>query len=177
MIEKAQIMDKKDMQRAITRISHEILERNHGSDNIVIMGVVSRGEHLARRIAAKIEDIENISVPVGFLDITYFRDDVDRSLYKDTTRIDFDITEKNIILVDDVIYTGRSVRAAIDAIMSKGRPKLIQLAVLVDRGHRELPIRADFVGKNLPTSREERVQVFVDERDGIDRVAIFAEKN
>lgn len=139
-----------------------------------MLGILSRGAELARRIADKIEEIEGRRIDVGLLDITRFRDDIsaDKSL-TDKSRIDFSIENKKIILVDDVIFTGRSVRAAIDAIMSRGRPENIQVAVLVDRGHREIPIRADFVGKNLPTSREERVMVQVKERDGMDKVAIF----
>lgn len=176
LIEKAQIIDEKGMGRAVTRIAFEILERNKGTENICIVGVMSRGCEIAQRIAKKISEVEGVEIPMGYIDITDFRDDmVADEHYEDKTNIPFDITNKKIILVDDVIFTGRSVRAAIDAIMSKGRPQNIQLAALVDRGHRELPIRADFIGKNLPTSLNEVVKVQVKERDGVDRVAIFAE--
>ncbi len=175
MKEKAEIMDDKAVARAITRISYEIVEHNRGTEHLCILGILSRGAELAARIAARIEQMEGKAVNVGLLDITSFRDD--RSVRtpdeNDRSRIDFSITGKRIILVDDVLYTGRSVRAAIDAIMQRGRPQNIQLAVLIDRGHRELPIRPDYVGKNLPTSGDETVKVQVVERDGIDRVAIY----
>ena len=176
-IEKTQILDELAIVRAITRISFEILERNKGTDDICIIGVISRGVEIAQRIAKKISEVEGTDVPVGFIDITMCRDDnkVISSDYIDKSDIRFDITNKKIILVDDVIFTGRSVRAAIDAVMSYGRPKNIQLAALIDRGHRELPIRADFIGKNLPTSLDESVKVCVKERDGTDKVSIMAE--
>ena len=173
--EKAQIMDSAAMRRAIARISFEIIERNRGTENVCIVGIMSRGVQLAQRIAAKIEEVEGQNVPVGFVDISYFRDDGRTPAEGDRTSIPFSMEGKKIILVDDVIYTGRSVRAAIDALMSRGRPENIQLATLVDRGHRELPIRADYIGKNLPTSAEETVQVLVEERDGEDRVIILEE--
>ncbi|SDN96655.1 bifunctional pyr operon transcriptional regulator/uracil phosphoribosyltransferase PyrR [Acetanaerobacterium elongatum] len=174
MKEKAEIMDEKAVARAITRIAFEIIEKNHGAENLCIVGILSRGAELAARISAKISEVEGKSIEVGLLDITPHRDDrKGKELGQDQSLLNFEITDKKIILVDDVIYTGRSVRAAIDAIMSRGRPKNIQLAVLIDRGHRELPIRADYVGKNLPTASEETVKVQVKERDGIDRVAIF----
>lgn len=167
------ILDEKSMDRAIARISYEIIERNKGVDDICIIGIFSRGVEVANRIATKISQVEGKNIPVGWLDITSFRDDIKiEDDYCSKTQIPFDINEKKVILVDDVIYTGRSVRSAIDGIMDRGRPKLIQLAVLVDRGHRELPIRADFVGKNLPTSKTEKVKVFVKERDGINQVLI-----
>ena len=174
MHEKASILDDKAMQRAIARISYEIIERNKGIDGLCLIGIYSRGADLGARIAAKISEVEGRKIPVGYLDINPFRDDrkTDAS-YQDRTDIPFPVAGQKVVLVDDVIYTGRSVRAAIDAVMSLGRPESIQLAVLIDRGHRELPIRPDFVGKNLPTSREEQVQVLLTERDGIDKVVIL----
>ncbi len=174
MEQKALILDDKAMSRAIARISFEIIEKNKGAEDLCIIGILTRGGQLAYRIADKIKSVEGKGVEVGFLDITPFRDDTpkDRNNY-DNSKIDFDLNGKKVILVDDVIYTGRTVRAAIDAIMARGRPELIQLAVLIDRGHRELPIRADFIGKNVPTSTEEQVRVFVSERDGEDKVVIL----
>lgn len=171
--EKAQIMDASAMRRAIARISFEIIERNHGAENLCIIGIMSRGAQLADRIAAKIEEVEGQSIPVGYVDITRFRDDRETRAEGDNTSILFPLTGKKLVLVDDVIYTGRSVRAAIDAIMERGRPDSIQLATLVDRGHRELPIRADYIGKNLPTSKGETVRVLVSEKDGEDKVIIL----
>ena len=164
MQEKALILDEKSMARAVTRISYEILERNKGAEGICLVGILSRGKDLAQRIAGRIGAVEGEPVPCGALDITRFRDDRSRETpAEDRTDIPFDITDKRIVLVDDVIYTGRTVRAAIDALFAIGRPQSIQLAALVDRGHRELPIRADYVGKNLPTSREEKVRVLMKE--------------
>ena len=171
--EKAQIMDAAAMHRAITRISFEIIERNRGIDNVCIIGIMSRGVQLADRIAAKIQETEGQAVPVGYVDISRFRDDRDVRSDGDKSSIPFDLTGKKIVIVDDVIFTGRSVRAAIDALMKRGRPACIQLATLVDRGHRELPIRADYIGKNLPTSRDETVRVLVAEKDGEDKVIIL----
>ncbi len=171
--EKAQIMDSAAMRRAIARISYEIIERNHGAENLCIIGIMSRGAQLAERIAAKIEEVEGQAVPVGYVDITRFRDDRETRAEGDNTSIQFSLKGRKLILVDDVIFTGRSVRAAIDAIMERGRPDSIQLAALVDRGHRELPIRADYIGKNLPTSKEEQVKVLVSEKDGEDKVIIL----
>ncbi len=171
--EKAQIMDSVAMRRAIARISFEIIERNRGVENLCIIGIMSRGAQLAERIAAKIEEVEGQPIPVGYVDITRFRDDRETRAEGDNTSIQFALTGKKLVLVDDVIFTGRSVRAAIDAIMERGRPDSIQLATLVDRGHRELPIRADYIGKNLPTSKDETVRVLVSERDGEDRVIIL----
>ncbi len=173
--EKAQIMDGAAMRRAIARISFEIIERNHGAENLCIVGIFSRGAQLADRIAAKIQELESIEVPVGYVNISRYRDDrnAQHDREADTTSIPFELNGKKLVLVDDVIYTGRSARAAIDAIMERGRPASIQLAALVDRGHRELPIRADYIGKNLPTSREETVRVLVSEKDGEDRVIIL----
>ena len=174
MQEKALILDEKSMARAVTRISYEILERNKGAEGICLVGILSRGKDLAQRIAGRIGAVEGEPVPCGALDITRFRDDRSRETpAEDRTDIPFDITDKRIVLVDDVIYTGRTVRAAIDALFAIGRRQSIQLAALVDRGHRELPIRADYVGKNLPTSREEKVRVLMKETDGEDRVVIL----
>lgn len=174
--EKAEIMDEKAIARAITRISFEIIERNKGSENLYLIGLMSRGAYLAERLADKIGSVEGRAVPSGRLDITHFRDDKRNVASEDKSDIPFDIENKKIVIVDDVIFTGRSSRAAIDAVMSRGRPLLIQLAVLVDRGHRELPIRADYIGKNLPSSRDEIVKVMMKEKDGADRVVICALK-
>lgn len=176
-IEKAQIMDSDDIRRAITRIAHEIVERNQGTGGVVLIGIRRLGLPLARRIAAAIEDFEGVQIQTGALDITLYRDDlqlltVSRQPIVRPTEIPFDIDGKVVILIDDVLYTGRTVRAALDELVDFGRPRAIQLAVLVDRGHRELPIRADFVGKNVPTSRREAVQVKLSEEDGIDSVVI-----
>lgn len=174
---KAVIMDGNAMNRAITRITYEILERNKGADDICIIGIFSGGVVLAERIAEKISAIENINVDFGILDITPYRDDVKSDTVSDSeTNISFSIENRNVIIVDDVIYTGRSTRAAIDAIIKRGRPRSVQLAVLVDRGHREIPIRPDYIGKNLPTSKNETVKVMVKEKDGTDKVAIFIPK-
>lgn len=174
MEEKALILDEKAMGRAVSRIAYEILERNKGAEGLCLVGILSRGRNLARRIAQRMAAVEDIDVPWGALDISRFRDDRrEADLGEDRTELPFDISGKRIVLVDDVIYTGRTVRAAIDALFALGRPQSIQLAALVDRGHRELPIRADYVGKNLPTSREETVRVFVKEVDGEDRVVIL----
>ena len=173
--EKAEILDASAISRAVTRISYEILEKNKGLHNLCIIGIISRGAVIAKRIATRLEELEAVQVPVAYLDITPHRDDKRRDT-EDKTELDFDITGKTVVLVDDVIYTGRSVRAAIDGLMKRGRPQKIQLAALIDRGHRELPIRADYIGKNLPTSTEEKVRVYVAERDGADRVVILCEE-
>ena len=170
-----ELMDENAIARAITRISHEIIEKNKGVDNLVLIGIQRRGVPLAARIANKIKDVEGREIPVGILDITLYRDDL--SLLNEHpvingTEINFDIAGKKLVLVDDVIYTGRTVRAAIDALMDINRPQMIQLAVLIDRGHRELPIRADYVGKNVPTSRSEIVHVNLSEIDGLNNVTI-----
>jgi len=173
--EKAVIMDEIAMNRALTRIAHEIIERNKGVSDLALVGIHRRGVPLAMRLANKIESVEGLLPPVGALDITLYRDDRDGAVDKcllTTTDIPFDIVGKKIVMVDDVLFTGRTVRAAMDALMDMGRPKAIQLAVLVDRGHRELPIRADFVGKNVPTSSTEVVSVYVKEIDGIDKAVI-----
>lgn len=175
MTDKAIILDKQAITRAITRISHEIIERNKGVDNLVLIGIQRRGVPLAKRIAQKIYEVENVKVDTGILDITFYRDDL--SLLAEHpvvngTYIDFVIQDKIIVLVDDVIYTGRTIRAAIDAIFEIDRPKAVQLAVLVDRGHRELPFRPDYVGKNVPTSSSEMVNVKLYEVDGENIVTI-----
>lgn len=177
MTEKTLILDSKAMNRAIARISYEIIEHNKGVDNICIIGIISRGVEIANRIAQKIFEVENKQVDVGQLDITLHRDDKKVDGHVDQSHIDFSIENKKVVLVDDVIFTGRSVRAAIDALMARGRPLKIELAVLVDRGHRDLPIRADFVGKNLPTSKDEKVKVMVSPRDGEDKVIILKEES
>jgi pyrimidine operon attenuation protein / uracil phosphoribosyltransferase len=173
---KTEIMDEKALDRALTRISHEIIERNKGVENIVLLGIQTRGVPLARRLAEKIKGIEGILLPVGMINITEYRDDDKKSFLSGKQEINFNIADKIVILVDDVLYTGRSVRAAMDAIVDLGRPSSIQLAVLVDRGHRELPIRADFVGKNVPTSKNEIVVVMVNEIDNKDGVSIAEEE-
>jgi pyrimidine operon attenuation protein/uracil phosphoribosyltransferase len=174
---KSEVIDEEGIRRALTRIAHEILEKNKGADNLALVGIRNRGLYLARRLAEKIEEFEGVKVPVGSLDITFYRDDVaikpQPEVYE--TELLFDVNGKTIVLIDDVLYTGRTVRAAMDAIMDYGRPAKIQLAVMIDRGHRELPIRADYVGKNIPTSRKEKVQVEVKEVDGRDAVVIAEE--
>ncbi len=175
LIEKARIMSADDVRRAITRLSHEILERNHGPDGLIIAGIRTRGQFLAERIVEKLEEIDGIRVPMGILDITLYRDDL-RTIAKQpvvrSTEIPVSIVDKHVILVDDVLYTGRTVRAAMDEIIDFGRPKTIQLAVLVDRGHREFPIRPDYVGKNVPTATNEVVKVMFEEVDGRDQVTV-----
>lgn len=170
------ILDQKKIDRALTRIAHEILEKNSDVSSIAIIGILTRGAVLARRIAEIVKRLEGISVPLGFMDIALYRDDVHSKLDQpivQRTDILFSVVDKNIILVDDVLFTGRTVRAAIDQSVDFGRPRTIQLAVLVDRGHREFPIRPDFVGLNLPTSREDRVVLEVKEHDGKDRVSVI----
>ena len=170
------VMDAKTIERALIRIAHEIVEKNKGAENMAVIGIKNRGEYLAQRVAKLIEKIEKVQIPVGLMDITLYRDDVQTKLEQplvQKTEILFDVVEKVIILVDDVLFTGRTIRAALDQIIDFGRPECIQLAVLVDRGHRELPIRADYVGKNIPTSKEERVKVKIKEVDGEDSVSIF----
>lgn len=171
---KALIMDEKAIERAVFRIAHEIIEKNKGVDNVVLVGIKTRGWPLSLRFAKKIEEIEGSKVPVFPLDITYYRDDVEKDdmAPMSVKSFDFDIKDKTVVLVDDVLYTGRTVRAALDAIVDRGRPKNVELAVLIDRGHRELPIRADFIGKNVPTSRNERISVHLEETDGTSQVLI-----
>jgi pyrimidine operon attenuation protein / uracil phosphoribosyltransferase len=168
-------MDGGEIRRAVTRIAHEIVERNKGARRLVLVGIAARGDDLARRLASEIERIEGEVVPVGALDITFYRDDIGMRAEAPEvheTRIDFDITGTTVVLVDDVLFTGRTIRAAMDALVDFGRPNAIQLAVLVDRGHRELPIRADFVGKNVPTRRDEEVRVLLAEVDQEDAVVV-----
>jgi pyrimidine operon attenuation protein/uracil phosphoribosyltransferase len=169
------VLDQVAIQRALTRIAHEILEKNRGTDLLALVGIHTRGVYLSQRLGAEIYKVEGVEVPCGVIDITLYRDDVGRSRMRPEVRgtnIPFSVDDLRIVLVDDVLYTGRTVRAALDALMDFGRPRSIQLAVLVDRGHRELPIRADYVGKNLPTARDEHVHVRLSEQDGIDEVVI-----
>lgn len=172
---KAKILDKDAIQRAVIRISHEILERNKEKKKLVIVGIRNRGEYLAERIVASMEKIRGERIPLGILDITLYRDDLteiaEQPILKET-KIDFDITGKIVVLIDDVLYTGRTIRCAMDQLIDFGRPAVIQLAVLIDRGHRELPIRADYVGKNVPTSLDEVVEVKLKEVDETDEVVI-----
>jgi pyrimidine operon attenuation protein/uracil phosphoribosyltransferase len=175
LVEKTVIMDDQAIRRALIRIAHEIIENNKGIDDLVLVGIRTRGVPLAERLAAEIENIEGRRLPVGILDITLYRDDLSTLSYQPVvhqTQIPMDINGKTIILIDDVLYTGRTVRAALDAVIDLGRPKVIQLAVLVDRGHRELPIRADYVGKNVPTSSKEVVGVQLMPVDQADKVVI-----
>jgi len=169
------VLDERDIARALTRISHEILERNKGGRDLVLLGIPSRGVPLAHRIAERIEAVEGYAVPVGSLDVTMYRDDLRLKPARALMRTDIPadgIDDRVVVLVDDVLFSGRTIRAALDALNDVGRPSAVRLAVLVDRGHRELPIRADFVGKNLPTSLVERVQVRLADTDGVDAVTI-----
>ncbi len=174
MREKATVLNESDMDRIVKRIAHEIIERNKGSRNLVFLGIQKKGIPLAERIREHIKDLEKTEIDFGKLDISFYRDDIDKKIKTDfnITDIPFEIKDKDIILVDDVLFTGRTIRAALDAIMDFGRPKSIQLVVLIDRGHRELPIRADYVGKNLPTSLNEYVEVKFKEIEGEDKVSI-----
>jgi pyrimidine operon attenuation protein / uracil phosphoribosyltransferase len=175
-----QVMDADRMSRALTRIAHEILERNRGLDDVALVGIRTRGVPLARRLAKLLEQINGDHVPTGALDITLYRDDLMRSAVGPQpvvrrTEIPFSIDDRKILLVDDVLYTGRTIRAALDALIDFGRPRAIQLVVAVDRGHRELPIKADYVGKNIPTSVRQSVQVRLQETDGRDEIVIEGE--
>ena len=174
------LFNEKEISRAVSRISHEILERNYGAGRIALVGIRTRGVVLSQRLKAKIEEIENVVVDHGILDITLYRDDLAEGIQKPElkkTEISFALEDKHIILCDDVLFTGRTIRAAIDALMDFGRPSSVQLAVLIDRGHRELPIRPDFVGKNVPTEKSKRVQVLLNEEDGEDKVIIQEKSN
>lgn len=173
---KQHVIDAKGFARTINRLAHEIIERNKGAETIGIVGIRTRGDFMALRIAQKISKMENISIPIGSLDITLYRDDLRGKIHQPqlkTTDILYDITNKNIILVDDVLFTGRTVRSALNALIDLGRPASIQLAVMIDRGHRQLPIKADFVGKNIPTSYQQQIQVMMSEIDGEDSVYLF----
>lgn len=172
-MEERQVMDADEMRRAITRIAHEILEKNRGAEDLALVGILRRGAPLAERLGALIQQIEGVTVPAGSLDIALYRDDYpERRPAVGRTDVPFDITGKKVVLVDEVVFTGRTVRAAISALVDLGRPASIQLAVLLDRGHRELPIRPDYVGKNLPTARAEHVDCRLREVDGEDAVYI-----
>lgn len=176
MKEKAKLLDKETIARSLMRIAHEILEKNKGTQDLCLIGIRNRGVYLATRLAGCLKKIEDKEVPVGILDITLYRDDLTLIAAQPVvhkTEIGFDIKGKNVVLVDDVLYTGRTARSALDALIDFGRPRSIQLAVLVDRGHRELPVRADFVGKNIPTSQKETIEVRLQECDGRDEVVII----
>ncbi|HAB53414.1 MAG: bifunctional pyr operon transcriptional regulator/uracil phosphoribosyltransferase [Ignavibacteria bacterium RIFOXYB2_FULL_35_12] len=173
---KAKIVDEDGLSRIITRMAHEILEKNKGSQNLVLMGMKTRGEFLANRIYHKIKEIEKIDLPLGVLDVTLYRDDFRTRLKQpevSVSNITFDINDKDVVIIDDVLYTGRTVRSALNALMDFGRPRSIQLCVLVDRGHRELPIRADYIGKNIPTSNQEEIKVRMKEIDGEDAIYLI----
>lgn len=175
LIEKTVVMDAQAIQRALTRIAHEIVEKNKGTKDLIIVGIRKRGVPLAERLSKIINDIEGAKVPIGILDITLYRDDLSHMSYQpliQETQISEDITNKTLVLVDDVLYTGRTIRAALDALIDLGRPKKIQLAVLIDRGHRELPIRADYVGKNVPTATREAIEVRLLDTDDCEKVFI-----
>jgi pyrimidine operon attenuation protein/uracil phosphoribosyltransferase len=172
-------LNNKDINRALTRIAHEILEKNKGCENLVIVGIRTRGVYIARRLISKLKEIEKIDIPLGILDITLYRDDLGTGMQSPelkNTDIPFQIDDMKIVLCDDVLFTGRTIRAAIDELMDFGRPASVQLAALIDRGHRELPIRPDYVGKNLPTSRQMKVKVNLEEEDGEDQVIIVDAK-
>jgi pyrimidine operon attenuation protein/uracil phosphoribosyltransferase len=174
-VEQGRLLEAAEIRRALTRIAHEVLERNKGAARLALVGIAARGDDLARRLATEIQRIEGVDVPVGALDITFYRDDIGlraEAPEVHETRLTFDLNGKTLVLVDDVLFTGRTIRAAMDALMDLGRPAAIQLAVLVDRGHRELPIRADYVGKNVPTRKDEEVRVRLAEVDGDDAVVV-----
>ena len=170
------VMDAQGIERSLTRIAYQIIEKNRGASNLAIVGIVTRGDLLAKRLAEKINEIENVTVPLGRLDITFYRDDFATHMSPEvlSTDIMFDIDGLDIVLVDDVLYTGRTIRAALDALMDIGRPESIQLAALIDRGHRELPIHADYIGQNVPSAKNESVRLFLEETDGKSEVEILA---
>ncbi|HHV44612.1 MAG TPA: bifunctional pyr operon transcriptional regulator/uracil phosphoribosyltransferase PyrR [Firmicutes bacterium] len=173
---KKEVLDNKEMDRVLDRMTHEILERNRGVEELAVIGIRTRGVPLAKRLTQKLEAVEGKEVPLGILDINLYRDDLSLAAAQPvvrTTEVPFDITDRIIVLVDDVLYTGRTVRSALDALIDLGRPRKIQLAVLIDRGHRELPIQADFVGKEVPTARTEVIKVCLEEIDGEDKVQLF----
>jgi len=174
-----ELLNKKDIERIISRMAHEVIEKNKGTEDLCLIGIQRGGVHIAKRLSSKIRDIENVDITVGSLDISLYRDDLgmrrDQPVVRKTD-IPCDITGRKIVLVDDVLFTGRSIRAALDALMDFGRPAVIQLAVLIDRGHRELPIRADYVGKNIPTSMAEKIEVQLAEESAEDRVVIVEEE-
>ncbi len=177
---KSQALDKEGIKRTLKRMAHEIAEKNPRLEGVAIVGIKTRGAFLAERIAEELKKIEKVDLPLGALDITLYRDDLTEISEQPVvhgTEIDFDITGKKIILVDDVLFSGRTVRCALDELIDYGRPAFIQLAVLVDRGHRELPIRPDYVGKNVPTAKEERVEVRLTEKDGVEEVVILRDEN
>ena len=169
------VMDAEEIERSLTRIAHQILEKNKGADNLAVVGIVTRGDLLAKRLVEKIESIEGARVPLGRLDISFYRDDFASYVSPEvlSTEIMFNIDGRDVVLVDDVLYTGRTIRAALDALMDIGRPETVQLAVLIDRGHRQLPIRADYVGKNVPSAADENVRLFLEETDGRSQVEIL----
>ena len=172
---RARLLEEGEIRRAVTRIAHEILERNKGADDLVLVGIAARGDDLATRLAEEIKRIEKAELPVGILDISFYRDDIGlraEAPEVHETRIPFDISGKTVVLVDDVLYTGRTIRAALDVLVDFGRPHAVQFAVLVDRGHRELPIRADYVGKNVPTRADDLIRVLTTETDGSDAVEL-----
>lgn len=173
---KKEIMNAQDIDRVLSRMAHEIIEKNKGTDNLVLLGIRTLGVPLAQRIANKIKETEEVNIETGILDITLYRDDLSTLSNKPIvhqTEINFDITEKKVVMVDDVLYTGRTIRAALDALIDLGRPKQIQLAILIDRGHRELPIRADYIGKNIPTSQDEVIKVNLKEENEEDNVLLY----
>lgn len=173
-----QIIDAVGMKRALMRMTYEIVERNKGTDNLVLVGIKTRGLYLAQRIAQNLQKLEDVTIPVGALDISHYRDDLpdaEKETMLHGQQLDFEITGKNVILVDDVLFTGRTIRAALDALMDQGRPAKINLAVLVDRGHRELPIRPDFIGKNIPTALDEKIKVAMVEVDDQDSITLVKE--
>jgi pyrimidine operon attenuation protein / uracil phosphoribosyltransferase len=181
MVNETVVLDREDLRRTLVRVAHEIIEKNPGGERIALVGIHTRGAVLASRLHALVGELSGSEIPLGDLDISFYRDDIDTrepgaQPVVHASHLDFELDGRTVVLVDDVLFTGRTVRAAVDALFDYGRPDRIQLAVLVDRGHRELPIRADYVGKNLPTSRDQRVNVRVEEADGVDEVSIGADR-